>query len=81
MSHLIGANKRYIEEVVPHVGSLMCDSVEDAMRDASTVVVGLSGDEIVSELYAHNRAGQFVLDLVGLPEPQRLKGECRGICW
>ena len=81
MSRLIGANKRYIEEVVPHIGSLMCESVEEAMQGAATVVVGLSGQEIMAELYAHSHDGQFFLDLVGVPEPARLNGEYRGICW
>ena len=81
ISQLIGANKRYIEEVVPHIGSLMCESVEEAMQGAASVVVGLSGQGIMSELYAHSQNGQFFLDLVGVPEPARLQGEYRGICW
>ena len=81
MSRLIGANKRYIEEVVPHLGSLLCESVEAAMQDTATVIVGLSGAEIMSELYANSRKEQFFLDLVGVPEPEKLNGEYRGICW
>ena len=81
ISHLIGANKRYIEEVVPHIGSLMCESVEEAMQDASVVIVGLSGDEIMASLYENGKTDQFFLDLVGVPAPDRLKGEYRGICW
>ena len=81
ISQLIGANKRYIEEVVPHIGSLMCESVEEAMQGAASVVVGLSGQGIMSELYAHSQNGQFFIDLVGVPEPARLQGEYRGICW
>ena len=81
LSQLIGANKRYIEEVVPHIGSLMCESVEEAMQGASTVVVGLSDKEIMSDLYEHSREGQFILDLVGIPEPAKLRGEYQGICW
>lgn len=81
VSQLIGANKRYIENVVPHIGSLMCESVEEAMKGMSTVVVGLSDQQIMSELYTHSQDGQFFLDLAGVPEPTRLRGEYRGICW
>lgn len=81
VSQLIGANKRYIEEVVPHIGSLMCDTVEDALKDSATVVVGLSGDEVMTSLYEHSRSEQFFLDLVGVPEPSRLHGAYRGVCW
>ena len=81
VSQLIGANRRYIEEVVPHIGSLMCESVEEAMQDAATVVVGLSDKEIMSDLYANSKEGQFILDLVGVPDPARLSGVYRGVCW
>jgi GDP-mannose 6-dehydrogenase len=81
VSQLIGANKRYIEEVVPHIGSLMCESVEEAMQDAGTVIVGLTGDDIMTSLYENSRDEQFFLDLVGVPDTDRLKGEVRGICW
>jgi GDP-mannose 6-dehydrogenase len=81
ISRLIGANKRYIEDVVPHIGSLMCDTVEEAMEGAAIVIVGLSGNEIMDELHKHARENQFILDLVGVPDPELLNGECRGICW
>jgi len=81
IAQLTGANKRYIEEVVPHIGSLMCESVEEAMRDAAVVVVGLSGQDIMSELRAHSCNDHFFLDLVGVPEPTQLDGEYCGICW
>ena len=81
ISQLIGANKRYIEEVVPHIGSLMCESVQDAMQDTATVVVGLSDKDIMSELYTHCQEDQFILALAGVPEPIRIRGEYQGICW
>ena len=81
VSQLIGANKRYIEDVIPHIGSLMCASAEEAMQNSATILVGLSGEDIMSELYAHSRDDQFILDLVGIPEPERLRGEYQGICW
>ncbi len=81
VSQLIGANKRYIEEVVPHIGSLMCESVEEAMQGAKTVVVGLQGRDITAAIYENSKADQFFLDLVGLAQPENLKGEYRGICW
>ena len=81
VSQLIGANKRYIEEVVPHIGSLMCESVEEAMQGAATVVVGLQGQDITAAIYENSKEGQLFLDLVGLQDPEKLNGEYRGICW
>ena len=81
ISKLIGANKRYIDEVIPHIGSLMHEHIADVVADAGSVVIGLQGDDVMKELYAHARPEQFFLDLVGVPNPEKLKGECRGVCW
>lgn len=81
ISRLMGANKRYIDEVIPHIGTLMHERVEDVIKDTAVVVIGLQGERIMDELYQHGRADQFFLDLVGVPDPERLKGEYRGVCW
>ena len=81
VSRLIGANKQYIENVIPHIGSLMCDSVETAVDGAGTVIVGLSGDDIVSSLVEHCGSEQFIVDLVGLSELKDLGAEYAGACW
>lgn len=81
ISRLMGANKRYIDEVIPHIGTLMHERVEDVLENAGIVVIGLQGESIMDELYKHGSADQFFLDLVGVPDPERLKGEYRGVCW
>ena len=42
---LMGANRRYIDEQIPHVGFLMCESVEALLAHAEVLVVGSSGPE------------------------------------
>ncbi len=81
VSRLVGANKRYIDEVIPHIGDSMCETIEETVRDTDVVVIGLSDAHIIDELYGFATSKQFFLDLVGIPEPERLKGEYRGICW
>ena len=81
VSQLIGANKQYIDEAIPHIGDLMCESIEETMEDAAVVIVGLSDKEIISDLFRLNRKDQYVLDLVGLANRDELAGECEGICW
>ena len=81
LSQLIGANKRYIEDVVPHLGSLMCETIDEVIDGADSIVVGLSGDEIASSIEQAATESQLVLDLVGLQNPGRLKAEYKGICW
>jgi len=81
VSQLIGANKKYIDEAIPHIGELMCETIEEAMTGAGTVIVGLQGDEIMSELQRLSRPEQFILDLVGIQERDTFKGDFQGICW
>ena len=81
VANLIGANKRYIDEVIPHIGSLMCASVAEAMAGTTSVVVGLSGDDVAEDIYENTQENQDIIDLVSLAYPDRLKGNYRGVCW
>ena len=81
VARLIGANRAYLEESIPHVSSLMCDSAKDVIEHADIIVVGLSDADIIDELHAHNAERHFVLDLVSMRDADQLKGEYRGVCW
>lgn len=43
--------------------------------------IGLSSDEIMSQMCTHSRDDQFFLNLVDLPDRSKLKGSYQGICW
>src|SRR6266568_2240302 len=45
VARLRGANRRYIEEEIPHIASLLCDSVETLLAHAEVLVVGNASDE------------------------------------
>ncbi len=81
LSRLIGANKRYIEHSIPHVGSLMVQECEEAVTHAEVIVVGLSGAEILARLGKAVRADQVVVDLVGLPQGSLPVSATSGVCW
>jgi GDP-mannose 6-dehydrogenase len=82
MGHLIGSNRQYIEEVIPHIGSLLSTSLSEVVKDAEVVVIatrGLALDELRSCL----RPDHIVIDLVNLERASRpaTSGEYKGICW
>lgn len=52
IARLVGANRRYIEEEIPHIASLMCGSVEALLAHAEVLVVGNTGEEAASALAA-----------------------------
>jgi GDP-mannose 6-dehydrogenase len=62
LARLVGANRRYIEEEIPHISSLMCDNVEALLAHADVVVIGNAGKEAELAL-AGCRPNQLVIDL------------------
>jgi GDP-mannose 6-dehydrogenase len=81
LSRLVGANRRYIEEVIPHIGNLMVGSAAELIRDSKVVVVGIRSPEIEAALREHLRDDHMLLDLVHLPDRGRLRGRYVGVCW
>src|SRR3989441_1875417 len=45
VARLRGANRRYIEEEIPHIASLICESVETLVAHAEVLVIGNVSDE------------------------------------
>jgi GDP-mannose 6-dehydrogenase len=81
LSRLMGANRRYIEESIPHIGSLMCSSVAEAVTPSDIVVVGSADKRILTELAGLTQDHQLLIDLVKIPGRENLKGRYQGICW
>jgi GDP-mannose 6-dehydrogenase len=81
LSRLLGANRRFIEQHVPHLGSLMRGDIEGVIADSDLLVVGLSDARIFEALAQHVREDQFVLDLVNIPHREKVRGKVTGLCW
>jgi len=62
IARLVGANRRYIREEIPHIASLMCGSSQALLSHAEVIVVARAGDEAASVL-ADVRPDQVVIDL------------------
>jgi GDP-mannose 6-dehydrogenase len=81
LAQLLGANRRYIEQHLPHIGQLVRADMDTVIADSDMVVVGLSGAAIETQLAAHLRADQKVLDLVNLSNADKLAASVQGLCW
>jgi GDP-mannose 6-dehydrogenase len=79
LSRLLGANRRFIEQHVPHLGSLLQSDIEKVVAESDLLVVGLSNQRIFEALEQHVRADQTVLDLVRIP--RKLRANVVGLCW
>jgi len=81
LSRLLGANRRFIEQHVPHIGSLMREDIESVIAGSEFLVVGLSAPRIFEALARHVREDQIILDLVNIPKTAALRGKVIGLCW
>ena len=81
LGRLVGSNRQYIEEVIPHIGSLLSSEFEEVVHSAAVVVVAtkVANDRLVRCL----RPDQTVIDLVNLDPASRpaVPGPYQGICW
>jgi GDP-mannose 6-dehydrogenase len=82
LGRLIGSNRQYIEDVIPHIGSLLSSSLDEVLKDAEVVVIGTRGVDREA-LRQHLKPGQIVIDLVNLEKARRILGvdAYEGICW
>jgi GDP-mannose 6-dehydrogenase len=62
VARLVGANRRFIEEEIPHVSALMCESVDALLAHAEVIVVGGTDADAVAALRGA-RPDQEIVDL------------------
>jgi GDP-mannose 6-dehydrogenase len=76
LSRLVGANRAYIYEHLPHIAKLMVDDVDDVVNHGGTIVIG-NRDRYFSEVVGRLNMSQRVVDLVRIDA----QGAFNGICW
>jgi len=81
LARLVGANKEYIENQIPHLSSLLCDTIDQVVDGSDVLVVG-NPDPEFADAVTRCTKNQIVIDLVRLPiVGAMLKADYRGICW
>jgi len=80
IASLVGANKDYILNKIPHISKLMVDSMDDVLAHAETLVIGNASDEFrnVSDRLSE---GQVIVDFVRMGDRRSDNGQYDGICW
>jgi GDP-mannose 6-dehydrogenase len=80
LNNLVGANKTYIEEQIPHIGRVLCASFDELIAGNDLIVVGNRYDELKTKLISLN--GRLrVLDLIRVFEKDQTSTSFHGICW
>lgn len=81
LARLTGANKQYIEKVIPHISSLLCPSLEEVAANSDVLVIGNRSPEITSLLH-HTNGRQIIIDLVRIGESRIENNQnYQGLCW
>jgi len=77
LSRLIGKNKSVITEKLPHLNSMLQDSLQSVLAWAEVLVVANKEDEFKTLVLSDK---QIVIDLVRIPELEKQKNY-KGLCW
>src|SRR5687768_1744042 len=81
IARLVGANKEYINGQIPHLSSLLCESIDEVLTGADVLIVGNAAPEFADAL-RRTRPDQTVIDLVRVKIPRNeIPAQYQGICW
>jgi GDP-mannose 6-dehydrogenase len=80
IASLVGANRDFIVNRIPHISRLMVDSVEDVLEHAETVVIGTREPEFQGILH-RMKSTQVLVDFVRVENSMSEKDKYDGICW
>ncbi|HWI27765.1 MAG TPA: nucleotide sugar dehydrogenase [Stellaceae bacterium] len=77
---LVGANRTYILDRIPHLSRLLVATADELIEHAELVVIG-NADHAHRQVLERMRDDQFVVDFVRLFDPPHSGERYHGICW
>jgi GDP-mannose 6-dehydrogenase len=80
LARLMGANRDYILNRIPHIAALMVETIDAAIADADVIVIGNADPEFRS-VPGRMKKGQSLVDLVRVNGTLSSNGPYDGICW
>jgi GDP-mannose 6-dehydrogenase len=81
IARLVGANREYITTQIPHLSSLLCETIDEVLDGSDVIVVGNGAPEF-AEAVTRTRPDQIVIDLFRMNVArERIPARYTGICW
>jgi GDP-mannose 6-dehydrogenase len=80
VASLVGANRDFILNHIPHISKLMVGDISAVLNHAQTVVIGNKDPEF-KDVPERLREGQSLVDFVRIIEGRSKNGKYHGICW
>ncbi|HKW34945.1 MAG TPA: UDP-glucose/GDP-mannose dehydrogenase family protein [Candidatus Acidoferrum sp.] len=80
VARLVGANRDFILNRIPHISRLMVDNIDAVLQYAETIVIGNRSTEF-EDVPQRLHNGQHLVDFVRISNYRNNNGEYSGICW
>ena len=80
IAKLVGANRDFILNRIPHISRLMVGHIDDVLKHAQTVVIG-NKDPDFDDVPCRLREDQMLVDFVRISDQRSNNGQYNGICW
>jgi GDP-mannose 6-dehydrogenase len=80
LSQLLGANKRFIEQHVPHIGTLIAEDLDQVVSASDVLVVGMKDAGIFERLRRAVRRDHTIIDLANIGA-RDWPCAVEGLCW
>lgn len=80
VASLLGANRDYILNIIPHISKLMLNSMDEVLSHAETIVIG-NGDPEFKGILDLLGNDQVMVDFVRIMDGVSQEGRYDGICW
>jgi GDP-mannose 6-dehydrogenase len=80
IAKLVGANRDFILNRIPHIAALMVDDIAAVLKHGQTIVIGNKDPDFLN---VQNRLldGQILVDFVRMADRRSDDGKYDGICW
>ncbi len=80
VARLVGANRDFILNRIPHISRLMVDNIDAVLQHGEIIVIGNKSSEFES-IPQRLHTGQSLVDFVRISNYRSNNGEYSGICW
>lgn len=80
IASLVGANRDFILNHIPHISRLMVNDAETVLNHGQTIVIG-NNDPEFKRVPERLHEGQHLVDFVRITEGRSSNGKYEGICW
>ncbi len=80
MSKLLGKNKDFIIEHLPHIVKILKDSIDEVIKNSEVIVIGNNSDEF-KDIFSRVDEDQMIIDFVRIDKSKVTGDNYVGICW